>query len=272
MNRHGYLKFTGKHRASAAIMPRRERPFTLHAIAGALIVLAGCSRENAPVASNTPAPQTVPASPAPVPMGYHGCPPEGDGGDRSFNRLKNRVDSTTFVPTPFAELLALGWPRAIEGRWRSEWGLLNRRRVGADEGRPVAVEGFFSWARLAAPEGVNCHRQSAGARDWHIWLVGTRAGARSRSIVVEATPPVRERHPRWNIETIREVGRQGKRVRVSGWLLMDAEHPDQLNRTRGSLWEIHPVIGIEIDDNGSWVALDDYTLSTRSSNSTKKRR
>ena len=252
-------------------MTRRKPPFALWAIAGSLFAVSGCTRESPPVASSTPAPTTAPAS-VPTQTGYHGCPPEGDGGDRGFNRLKNRVDSTTFVPTPFAELLALGWPRAIEGRWRSEWGLLNRRRVSADEGRPVAVEGFFSWARLAAPEGVNCHRQSADARDWHIWLVGTRAGARSRSIVVEATPAVRERHPRWNIETIRELGRQGKRVRVSGWLLMDAEHPDQLNRTRGSLWEIHPVIGIEVDDNGSWVPLDDYNLPTHSRTSAKKRR
>jgi hypothetical protein len=234
------------------------------------IGLTACgNRERTPTVTQSPG-SRAPA--APVATGYRGCPAEGDGGDGAFNRLKNRVDSTTFVATTFAQLLALGWPRAIEGRYRSEWGLVNRRRVGADEGRPLAVEGFFSWARQAGPEGVNCHRQSPDARDWHIWLVGTRAGARSRSIVVEATPPVRERHPRWSIETIRELGRQGKRVRVSGWLLMDAEHPDQLNRTRGSLWEIHPVIAIEIDDNGGWVRLDDYSLPTRSRASTKKGR
>lgn len=226
----------------------------------ALIVMARPNRAAAPTSTDaTPAPRS--SSPEPVALGYRGCPPEGDGGDASFNRLKNRVDSTAFVPTQFAQLLALGWPRAIEGRWRSEWGLINRRRVGQDEGRPVSVEGFFSWARLAAPEGVNCHRQGVDSRDWHIWLVGNPRGARSRSIVVEATPPVRERHPRWNIETIRELGRRGTRVRVSGWLLMDAEHPDQLNKTRGSLWEIHPVIAVEVDNNGSWIPLDDYTPS-----------
>jgi hypothetical protein len=237
---------------------------------GLSIFYTACGNREQPTTATQASEPDAPATP--VSTGYHGCPAEGDGGDAAFNRLKNRIDSTTFVATSFAQLLALGWPRAIEGRWRSEWGLLNRRRVGADEGRPLAVEGFFSWARQAGPEGVNCHRQSPDARDWHIWLVGTRAGARSRSIVVEATPPVRERHSRWSIETIRELGRQGKRVRVSGWLLMDAEHPDQLNRTRGSLWEIHPVIGIEIDDNGKWVTLDDYTPQRRVRTPTKKRR
>jgi hypothetical protein len=237
----------------------------------ALVALVRRNRETAIPAGGAP-PASATSSRSPVSVGYRGCPAEGDGGDASFNRLKNRIDSTSFVTTPFPQLLSLGWPRAIEGRWRSEWGLINRRRINQDEGRPVAVEGFFSWAREAAPEGVNCHRQSADARDWHIWLVGNRGGARSRSIVVEATPPVRERHSRWDIETIRQLGRQGRRVRVSGWLLMDAEHPDQLNRTRGSLWEIHPVIGVEVDDNGRWVPLDDYSLQTRPGASTKKRR
>ncbi len=211
-------------------------------------------------------PPTAPAplsSGRPISVGYRGCPAEGNGGDIPFNRLKNRIDSTAWTPTPFSDVIRLGWPRAIEKRWRSEWGLINRRLIGRDEGRGVAVEGYFAGGKEASPEAVNCHRLSDSSRDWHIWLVGTPGGARSRSIVVEATPAVRERHARWDIETIRALTRQRARVRVSGWLLMDPEHPDQLNRTRGTLWEIHPVMAIEVDDGGTWVRLDDYAFRFR---------
>jgi hypothetical protein len=47
------------------------------------------------------------------------------------------------------------------------------------------------------------------------------------------------------------------RVRVSGWVLMDQEHPDQLGKTRGTLWEIHPVMQFEVQQGNQWIALDE---------------
>jgi len=46
-------------------------------------------------------------------------------------------------------------------------------------------------------------------------------------------------------------------VRVSGWLLLDQEHPDQVGRTRGTIWEVHPIMRFEVQRGGRWVALDD---------------
>ena len=48
--------------------------------------------------------------PVPESPGFEGCPGDGDGGDRELNRLKNRVDTATWVPTPFASILDLAVP------------------------------------------------------------------------------------------------------------------------------------------------------------------
>ena len=45
-------------------------------------------------------------------------------------------------------------------------------------------------------------------------------------------------------------------VRISGWLFFDPEHPDQLGVTRATLWEIHPVMQIDVNQNGRWIPLD----------------
>jgi hypothetical protein len=35
-------------------------------------------------------------------------------------------------------------------------------------------------------------------------------------------------------------------------LMLDPEHPEQLGKTRGTLWEIHPVMRIEVRRGGRW--------------------
>jgi len=34
--------------------------------------------------------------------------------------------------------------------------------------------------------------------------------------------------------------------------MMDPEHPDQVGKTRKTLWEIHPVLKIEVFSGGQW--------------------
>jgi hypothetical protein len=41
-------------------------------------------------------------------------------------------------------------------------------------------------------------------------------------------------------------------VRISGWILLDPEHPDQVGKTRATIWEIHPVMKIEVSTGGMW--------------------
>jgi hypothetical protein len=45
-------------------------------------------------------------------------------------------------------------------------------------------------------------------------------------------------------------------VRVRGWLLLDTEHDDHVGVYRGTRWEIHPIVGIEVLREGAWVELD----------------
>jgi hypothetical protein len=42
------------------------------------------------------------------------------------------------------------------------------------------------------------------------------------------------------------------RLRISGWLMLDTEHPDQLGKTRVTLWGIHPVTKIEVWSDQEW--------------------
>ena len=193
--------------------------------------------------------------PVPESPGFEGCPGIGDGGDHDLNRLKNRVDTATWVPAPFASILALDWPPSVVRRSRATWSRGETRRVATNEGRPVAVEGYFVGAKVEGPESPNCHGAESKFRDWHLWLASSPGKDRRRSIVVETTPVIRARHPEWSLGDIRKLVRDSTLVRVSGWLMLDPEHPDQLGKTRGTLWEIHPVMRIEVRHDGRWVQM-----------------
>ena len=208
----------------------------------------------------------------PVDPGYKGCPPEGDGGDPELNRLKNRADSAAWTPATTDAVLALPWPRGVERRRRAEWSRSDATTVAANEGTPIAIEGYLAGGKQEGPESPNCHGADADFRDWHLWLSATPGRDRTRSIVVETTPVVRAAHPEWTLDAIRALARDSTRVRVSGWLMLDPEHPDQVGRTRGTLWEIHPILKIEAQrgGGGGWVPLDSSFIGARTR--TRRRR
>ena len=219
-----------------------ERRIVVHSSAGA-------------TPARTDRPPAPTRRPTPKSPGFEGCPGDGDGGDRELNRLKNRVDTATWVPTSFASILALGWPADVVRRSRASWSRSDERRVAASEGQPVIVEGYFVGAKVEGPEATNCHGAESKFRDWHVWLASSPGKDRRHSIVVETTPVIRAQHPKWKLGTIRSLVRDSTPVRVSGWLMLDPEHPDQLGKTRGTLWEIHPVMRIEVKREGKWSEL-----------------
>ena len=190
--------------------------------------------------------------PVPLSPGFQGCPATGDGGDRRLNFLKNRIDSAAWVPTPFATVIGLTWPDYVVRRFREEWSSEDSITVAQSEGLPVSVEGYFVAGKQEGPEATNCHGADASFRDWHLWLSVTPGKDRRRSLVVETTPAVRATHPEWSLDAIHKLVRDSTLVRVSGWLMLDPEHPEQLGKTRGTLWEIHPVMKIEILKDGKW--------------------
>jgi hypothetical protein len=202
----------------------------------------------------------IPNLPKPAPE-YHtfrGCPPQGNGGDPDLNRLKNRVNEAgTWYPMPFSSVLSLTWPKATARKHRVRWSSEDTAAVARYEGSPISVEGYLFDAKVSGPESCNCKSEDQDRRDFHVWLTRTKGEDRTRSIVVEPTPPVRARHPAWQLTTLRAIARNQEHVRISGWLMLDPEHPDQIGKTRGTIWEIHPVMRIEVERGGGWVRLDD---------------
>ena len=198
----------------------------------------------------------ISVKPAPTEISFRGCPPEGDGGDRELNLLKNRVDQGNYVPVELSAVLALPWPKSVERVPRRRWYSEDAQSVATYEGIPLSLEGHLAAAREEGPESTNCRDQQPETRDFHLWLVGSPGQDRSSSMVVEVSPRVRASHPGWTIETIEDLVHTGQRVRISGWLMLDPEHPDQVGKTRGTIWEIHPIMNIEVMRGDSWAPLE----------------
>ncbi len=230
-------------------------------------------RANEPPAPNAPpvmarAPgRVLPLPPGPLPVvsvkpepgetTFDGCPPEGDNQRQAeLNRAKNRVDEGEYVPVQFAAITGLAWPQGVERQKRGNWAASDVAVVERYQGIPVAIEGYLAGTKQEGTESPNCHGDDAKYRDFHIWLVPNPNDDRSQAIVVEVTPRVRANHPNWRTDVLGQITRKDQRVRVSGWLLLDPEHPDQIGKTRATIWEIHPIMLIEVQQQGQWVSLD----------------
>jgi hypothetical protein len=118
----------------------------------------------------------------------------------------------------------------------------------------IVLKGQLLQAVHEGPESPNCGTEY----DYHIFIGPidtthpqgahlTKAQVRSRkrrAVVVELTPNIQDMHPEWGPNLQQELA--GKNVCVTGWLLYDYEHPPQLGKTRGTLWELHPITGIAL--------------------------
>ncbi len=184
---------------------------------------------------------------------YQGCPPGGDGGDTMLNLHKNRIDVPGAYETrTVADMLSLPVPNGVVLLARESWLSGDAATVARDEGRAVEVEGYILMVRHEGPETPNCHDPSA--RDYHVWLGASPTDSRASAVIVELAPRVVARNPGWGSET--DILRlTGKHVRIGGWTMLDQEHPEQLQQTRGTLWEIHPVTRIDVEQNGQFVDL-----------------
>jgi hypothetical protein len=197
----------------------------------------------------------MPNKPVPASSTFQGCPPQGDGGDPQLNLLKNRVDDGNYIPVTFDSVINLTWPKTIERKDRAKWSAEDTATVSKYEGIPVMVEGYLFGAKAQGAESTNCHGTTPDMVDWHIWLTKTAGGDRTHSIVIEATPRIRPNH-KWTTKLLEQLAKDKTEVRISGWLFLDPEHPDQVGLTRGTIWEIHPIMQIEVQQNGTWVPLD----------------
>lgn len=176
------------------------------------------------------------------------CPVTGDAKiekAKQVNVLKRRMT----VPAPAdidrnATLEAVLAPGDDTNRWSQNKG--------------ATFEGYVAGVLEGGSESVNCHTHGEAYRDTHIELALTpNETDKSKYVVVEVTPQVRQRESTagtdWSTGTLKNE-LVGHKVKITGWLLFDAEHvgnatntkPDGTNIWRATVWEIHPITSIEV--------------------------
>ncbi len=174
------------------------------------------------------------------------CPLEGNATQtqkKALNRLKNR-DS---MPSKVKELTVNEFIK-----------LSDAQRLKNEDG--IALVGYVLGAKQSGAESPNCGSETD--RDWHVWIGNDKPeiGAnpktlRSNSVVVEPTPRTIRANRTWNLKTLLKLSKQGAKVRITGWVMYDPEHPSEIGKTRGTIWEVHPVTKIEVWNGGVWRTL-----------------
>jgi hypothetical protein len=191
---------------------------------------------------------------APTPGDFRGCPEQGQGGDPDLNRLKNRSAEVNAPESmTVAQMNELPLPlEALHGK-RATWPASTRSEVSALEQKGAVVEAFLIGAKQEGPETTNCRRQNL--HDYHLWIADAQAQTKAQAVVVETTPRWLAANAGWRLRILSRLAQQQAKVRITGWLMFDTDHPDQIGKTRGGLWEIHPITKIEVFSGGQWVEL-----------------
>jgi hypothetical protein len=191
---------------------------------------------------------------------FHGCKPEGTGGDGYLNQLKNRdIPPDTYDDMTLANVIAEkpAHAMAMEKRDRDTWEEDARAEIAPWEAKGARVIGRLIALRTQGPEACNC--KSTRYADIHLWIA-TKASASAKptqSMVIEISPRDADDHPGWNKDDLIALAKKGTRVRISGWLTWDDEHGSEVGKSRGTLWELHPVHLIETYQNGVWKDFDE---------------
>ena len=201
-----------------------------------------------------PLEQAVKPAPLNEPLGE--CGPEGSQPDYALNRRKNRVDTAAWLATPWSVIARLPWPREVGLRFRNQWTQGEQQEVARFEGAAVRVEGYLQAFKLEGREPPNCYSEDPAMRDYHLWLAEEPRDAQRRAIVVEITPRVRALHPNWTEVQLARLRTSRARIRVSGWLMLDQMHPERVGLNRATLWELHPILRIDVQRGSRWVSLD----------------
>lgn len=168
---------------------------------------------------------------------------------------KNRVAiPSRYEPLTFAEFLTL--PPLPAEYTASDWDL-----VRSHTQRSVRVEGYIAEVIPTMDGTTYGHLPAEG--DFHLHLREMRQsgcfppGPRGEQLVAEVTPHFQPPKTRWSYDALLDLCQRQVRVRLSGWLLHDYQHVQDVGVWRASAWEIHPVTKIEVWDleRQSWQPL-----------------
>lgn len=190
------------------------------------------------------------------------CPSAGFGGDLEVNRLKNRtVPPDTLTEMTSAQFLVNFTPDFHTPKEHDEFNREQRDSIEPRERMGLALTGYLVDAFSAFPELSNC--LDPEDEDWHLNLYPSIPDTSAKkdslvagSIVTEVSPRWQDmRKGLWSLDTLKSLAQRRTLVRISGWAMYDPEHPDHLNRLRATLWEIHPITGIDYWNGSAWVPL-----------------
>lgn len=245
------VKSRNVERPAEVNSPRR---FLLPLVALVVVLLASCgpAADTGSVAAGFPPNAN---HPKPVDKTFLGCPPQGDGGDSQLNILKNRIDdgeNGAYHDVALSTLISLTFPQDIGKVRRDNWTSADVSAVAPYEGVAIRTVGYLVDVKHEGTESPNCH--DVDHRDFHVWIVPNQSDGKASAMVVEVAPRVRDQRPGWTDTALSNL--RGQKVRISGWLMLDQEHPEQLGKTRATLYEIHPILHIEVSQGGGWTSID----------------
>src|SRR2546429_39167 len=177
------------------------------------------------------------------------CGPRGNAADTKMQELNNNKNRTD-EPAD-GDLIPISW---------DDLNNLPADRVNDIQGAPVSVVGYLSIRvkqQTGAPgETTNCNLLNPDEVDWHMYLTKGPRQPINTAIIVETTPRVRPNH-KWTTQMVAAYVNQMKQLRISGWLMYDFQHLDVVGRDRGTVWEVHPITKIEVQDQaGNWANLE----------------
>ena len=191
------------------------------------------------------------------------CGVTGDGGDTATNARKNRTDPLPeFHDVPWSAVASLPYPPAPPSR--ANWSQAQLQSIQSLEGVALRTTGFLSHKvnveNSGSGESTNCHFLADDDVDWHIYLQENTSDGIDKAVIVETTPRIRRVH-QWDPTVLDKWVNSDKPVRITGFLMLDPEHRNQVGKYRGTVWEIHPITNIEVCNQAScsdsdWVVLD----------------
>lgn len=204
--------------------------------------------------------------PEPKKTTFHGtdgnCPWNGDNSDPDTFVRKNRSDTAdddgiSYHDVKWEAIETLPYP--VAKPLRKNWTEEQLAEIKPFEGVAARTVGYivaYKPQNRGSGEGTNCHFTAASETDTHMALVEAAGDAEKTSVVIEFTPRFLKAHPNWNKNKLSDWIDSDQPVRISGWLMLDPDHRNHLNRFRSTLWEIHPITKIELWKDNQWVDLD----------------
>lgn len=181
---------------------------------------------------------------------------EGMGGDPILNKQKNRISEPPSVAdyTVPQVMAIMNDVLMQEGqRMRKNWYPSARLFAEEKENWGIRLTGYLLRAKQSGIESANGYVDSL--RDYHLWIGDRPMAERRTTMIAEITPRWKVVHPEWRLRTFKRLADQRAKVRVTGWLLWDQEHGSEVEKSRGTSWEIHPVTKFEVWSDSTWIEL-----------------